>query len=405
MPSKPQFVGKRELVKLSEIAKIKAGNVAPKKDAFTEEGIPFVRAGSLTNLLAGESLADLEKIDDGTAQKLRLTLFPAGTVVFAKSGMSCMTGNVYVLPKPCYVVSHLACVIPNGNYASYLKHYFRFNRPNRLIENPSFPSIKLSKIQGIEFRLPSLEESVMQVQALERIESQIEKAKALLTHLNSLVKSRFVEMFGDPVNSNKWPRYKIGDVYAVKSSKRIYAKKQTRTGIPFYRLADINTLIDNGHANSKIYISEDTYAELASNDQVPLSGDILVTARGTLGRCYVIAPSDCFYFQDGMITWLSRKEVSPLPTYLVSVFKNAHFIDSLRASCSGTTVRYLSIFDLANTTIPLPPIALQEEFVDFVSCADKSRFISISRYRDILIKRMDADIHTYKALIDRDSPN
>ncbi len=69
-----------------------------------------------------------------------------------------MTGNVYVLPEPCYVVSHLACVIPNGNYASYLKHYFRFNRPNRLIENPSFPSIKLSKIQGIELRLPSPEE-------------------------------------------------------------------------------------------------------------------------------------------------------------------------------------------------------------------------------------------------------
>ena len=109
-----------------------------------------------------------------------------------------MTGNVYVLPKPCYVVSHLACVIPNGNYASYLKHYFRFNRPNRLIENPSFPSIKLSKIQGIKLKLPSPEKGVRQVQALERIESQIGQAKALLTYLDSLVKSRFVEMFGDP---------------------------------------------------------------------------------------------------------------------------------------------------------------------------------------------------------------
>ena len=204
-PSKPQFVGERETVRLSEIAKIKAGNVAPKKDAFTEDGIPFVRAGSLTNLLAGGSLADLEKIDGGTAQKLRLTLFPAGTVVFAKSGMSCMTGNVYVLPKPCYVVSHLACVIPNGNYASYLKHYFRFNRPNRLIENPSFLSIKLSKIQGIELKLPSPEKGVRQVQALERIESQIGRATTLLTYLNSLVKSRFIEIFGnscDPGSSS-----------------------------------------------------------------------------------------------------------------------------------------------------------------------------------------------------------
>ena len=247
----------------------------------------------------------------------------------------------------------------------------RFTRKTTGLQN-----LQMKKLIELKLHVPQIEAQTTIADTLDKIVDNQRTLQREIIDLDSLVKSRFDEMFGDPVNSNKWPRYKIGDVYAVKSSKRIYAKKQTRTGIPFYRLADINTLIDNGHANSKIYISEDTYAELASNDQVPLSGDILVTARGTLGRCYVIAPSDCFYFQDGMITWLSRKEVSPLPTYLVSVFKNAHFIDSLRASCSGTTVRYLSIFDLANTTIPLPPIALQEEFVDFVSCTDKSRFVA-----------------------------
>ena len=259
---------------------------------------------------------------------------------------------------------------------NYLEVFLRTYDFDKVIGGTSQPQITKQGLAKIMVPVPSLEEQVMIESKLQSVNSIKEAATHQLSLLDDLIKSRFDEMFGDPVNSNKWPRYKIGDVYAVKSSKRIYAKKQTRTGIPFYRLADINTLIDNGHANSKIYISEDTYAELASNDQVPLSGDILVTARGTLGRCYVIAPSDCFYFQDGMITWLSRKEVSPLPTYLVSVFKNAHFIDSLRASCSGTTVRYLSIFDLANTTIPLPPIALQEEFVDFVSCTDKSRFVA-----------------------------
>ena len=223
------------MVKLSEIAKIKAGNVAPKKDAFTEDGIPFVRAGSLTNLLAGGSLADLEKIDGGTASKLRLTLFPAGTVVFAKSGMSCMTGNVYVLPEPCYVVSHLACVIPNGNYASYLKHYFRFNRPNKLIENPSFPSIKLSKIQGIDLRLPASEEGVRQVQALERIESQIEQAKKLLMHLDSLVKSRFIEMFGDPISNSKQLDVKPGSaLFKISNGKSKPISERYRDGIPAY---------------------------------------------------------------------------------------------------------------------------------------------------------------------------
>ncbi len=297
MPSKPQFVGGRETVKLSEIAKIKAGNVAPKKDAFTEDGIPFVRAGSLTNLIAGGSLADLEKIDCGTAKKLRLTLFPAGTVVFAKSGMSCMTGNVYVLPEPCYVVSHLACVIPNGNYASYLKHYFRFNRPNRLIENPSFPSIKLSKIQGIELRLPSPEEVVKQVQAIERIESQIEQAKALFTYLDSLVKSRFVAMFesnepngfiplreccskicGGKTPSMKRPEYYGGDIPFVKSgdikqdsvssgSLALTAKAVEETGVKIVPKNSVLVVTRSAMLHRKMHSSINT-RELAINQDI-----------------------------------------------------------------------------------------------------------------------------------------
>ena len=291
MTNKPQFDGECELVKLSEIAKIKAGNVAPKKDAFAEDGIPFVRAGSLTNLLAGESLTDLEKIDDDTAQKLRLTLFPAGTVVFAKSGMSCMTGNVYVLPKPCYVVSHLACVIPNGNYASYLKHYFRFNRPNRLIENPSFPSIKLSKIQGIELRLPSLEESVMQVQVLERIESQIEQAKALLTHLDFFVKSRFVEMFGNPVDDKLWPHVtlaelctKLGSGATPRGGRSTYKTE----GIPLIRSMNVH----NGYFVWKdlTYIDDEQAAKL--NGVTLMKGDVLLNITGASVARSCILPDE-----------------------------------------------------------------------------------------------------------------
>ena len=103
---------------------------------------------------------------------------------------------------------------------------------------------------------------------------------------------------------------------------------------------------------------------------------MLVTARGTLGRCYVIKPADHFYFQDGMITWLAASENSPLPSYLLAIFNNPHFIEQLSNNCSGTTVRYLSISDLANVTIPVAPLALQEEFASFASQVDKSRFIA-----------------------------
>ena len=384
MLSKPQFVGKRELVKLSEIAKIKAGNVAPKKDAFTEEGIPFVRAGSLTNLLAGESLADLEKIDDGTAQKLRLTLFPAGTVVFAKSGMSCMTGNVYVLPKPCYVVSHLACVIPNGNYASYLKHYFRFNRPNRLIENPSFPSIKLSKIQGIEFRLPSLEESVMQVQALERIESQIEKAKALLTHLNSLVKSRFVEMFGDICEgTSHYDMVPINDlctcIVGGGTPSMKHPEYYENGTIPWLKSGDVKThIVESGVLN----ITEVGLAN-SSARMVPEGSIIVVTRSGILKHSLPIAKTArSIAINQDLKALIPGDHI--LPDYLQwsLIVASPLLLSKVRA----TTADNIETSFLKSFSIPFPPMFLQRKFVKFVDQVDKSRFISMSRYRDILIK-------------------
>lgn len=385
MLSKPQFVGERELVKLSEIAKIKAGNVAPKKDAFTEDGIPFVRAGSLTNLLAGESLADLEKIDDGTAQKLRLTLFPAGTVVFAKSGMSCMTGNVYVLPKPCYVVSHLACVIPNGNYASYLKHYFRFNRPNRLIENPSFPSIKLSKIQGIELRLPSLEEGVRQVQALERIESQIEQAKVLLKYLDFLVKSRFVEMFGKAEDEHSdFPVKTLNDVctsivrgpFGSALKKEFFVPKRPGAYKVYEQKHAIQKQVDIG----TYYISRDRFETLKRFECHP--GDILMSCSGTMGKLYQL-PQNC---EPGVMNQALCKFTlsnSITADYFLGFMEQV--VDELGVKGSGIK-NVSSVKFIKAIRIPLPPVELQERFAAFVTQVDKSRFISMSRYRDILIK-------------------
>lgn len=367
-PSKPQFVGERETVKLSEIAKIKAGNVAPKKDALTEDGIPFVRADSLTNLLAGGSLADLEKIDGGTAQKLRLTLFPAGTVVFAKSGMSCMTGNIYVLPKPCYVVSHLAYVIPNGNYASYLKHYFRFNRPSRLIENPSFPSIKMSKTQGIELRLPSPEKGVRQVQALERIESQIGQAKALLTYLNSLVKSRFVEMFGDPC-----------DPGSSSAKNRIDSFCELRIG-PFDSALHKEDYITGGHPlvnpphiiggairpDENLTIDDGKYESLASYHLLP--GDVVLGRRGEIGRCAVVKTDGLICGTGSMIIRPGQKVRSD---YLQRVVSFPSFSHALEANAVGVTMKNLNAKIVGSAEVFLPDLKDQDAFITLVSQIDK----------------------------------
>ena len=209
---------------------------------------------------------------------------------------------------------------------------------------------------------------------LDKLNAVINSRKEELQLLEDLVSARFVEMFGDPdVNEYNWEIYKIEQLCDVGSSKRIYQNEQSRIGIPFLRVSDLVNRMDTGSKESDLYIPESRFEELKKQGLVPKSGDILLTARGTLGRCYIIQDDDEFYFQDGMITWLSKYDAKVIPLYISYLFEMPGFrkqIDSLQA---GSTVAYLSIYMTKKLDIMLPPIKLQNQFADFVKEVDKSK--------------------------------
>lgn len=183
-------------------------------------------------------------------------------------------------------------------------------------------------------------------------------------------KSRFVEMFGD---DGLHESVEVGDLFTVGGPKRIHKNEWTRSGVPFLKISDFQTRLENGTKHADCYISRQRYDELKKSGQVPRVGDVLVTARGTLGRCYVVKPDDEFYFQDGMITWLSeKKDVIDLPYFLQAV-QMPSFKRQYEGKSPGTTVAYLSIAQLSKLKLPLPPLALQREFAAFVAEVDKSK--------------------------------
>lgn len=142
-------------VLLKDIADIKAGQGAPQDDEdYSRNGIPFIKAGNLQQLLNGLDVNNLQKVSNDVASQYKLRLYPKGTILFAKSGMSCMKGYIYVLPCNAYVVNHLACIIPYGDYSDYLKYYLTYHKPSNLIKDNSYPSISLNDIgnQIIDFK-------------------------------------------------------------------------------------------------------------------------------------------------------------------------------------------------------------------------------------------------------------
>ena len=381
MADKPRFEGEKQPLE-KRVEYVRGVTYKAAVDLHEElNGSSYVLLRA-NNIQDGElRFDDVQYVDCARVKPKQL--LQRGDIMFcASSGSKGLVGKAALVRESKPVTFGAFCCVlrPKENEAEYLGHYFQSRQYRRTIEGVCSGS-NINNLKAANFLslvVPHYDDdSTRAISALfDSIDVQIKQAKDQLTLLDTLVKSRFVEMFGDPVDGTLWTKSRLSDLYEVKSSKRVYARELTEGGVPFLRLTDIGSLIDSGMHTSGLFISEEKYNSLKEGGNVPAPGDVLVTARGTLGRCYVIETSDRFYFQDGMITWLATGEQSPLPHYLLSVFDNHHFIESLNRNCSGTTVKYLSISDLANVAIPVPPLELQCRFTDFVAQVDKSRFIA-----------------------------
>lgn len=226
----------------------------------------------------------------------------------------------------------------------------------------------------LKFTLPllSISEQMHILDIIHKLQVMLRSRQQQLAKLDELVKAQFVEMFGDSeYNTKHWPVVKLSDICEVGSSKRIYKNEQSSSGVPFLRISDLNERIDGKVKNPEIFISIEKYDELKLQGMVPIAGDVLVTSRGTLGRCYIVTEEDVFYFQDGMISWLSKIDARAASLYLSYLFSMRGIQKQIETLQAGSTVAYLSITMLKKLDIMLPPLELQQKFSSFVKCIDK----------------------------------
>jgi len=254
-------------------------------------------------------------------------------------------------------------------------------------------NLDMPSFRNITLKIPPLSEQQHIVEELDLLSSIIEKKKAQLKELDNLAQSLFYEMFGNPISNEKgWDKNVLNEVAKVTSSKRILQSEWQEAGIPFYKVADIVNLINGECVTPLTFIKETTYNELKSNGLVPKANDVLITSRGTIGQCYIVKEHDSFYFQDGMITWLSNINSLISPTFLVALFANDVFSDSLKHSANSSTVAYISIKQLSNMKIPIPPLTLQQQFASKIEAIEHQKELikqSIKEVETLFNSRMD----------------
>lgn len=287
-------------------------------------------------------------------------------------------GRTMLLPAYSSVIGTMQYLLPKESIPIDIKYLFYAVEHMNLAKyfsGATIPHIYFKDYQKEPINIRDIDTQKRISRIFDKIDALITSRKEQRTKLDQIVKSRFIEMFGEPENNNKaWPVKSLDKLCTVGSSKRVYQSEQSSEGVPFWRISDLVSKIDTGTVDSALFISEIKYTELKRAGLVPVTGDILVTSRGTLGRCYIIQDEDCFYFQDGMISWLSNYSEEITPLYLQYLFTMSGFRKQIGNTQAGSTVAYLSIAMLKKLQVMVPDKALQEQFAAFVAQTDKSKY-------------------------------
>lgn len=362
---------------LSQLAFVSAGQGAPKDNEFSESGVPFVRAGSLEALLSGRNESELELVSTETAKLRKLKIYPKGTILFAKSGMSATKDRVYVLQNPAHVVSHLATLIPkDGTHVDYLRLALKRFPPSSLIKDPAYPAIGLSEIENFEIPVPEeIDDQIRIAHLLGKVEGLIAQRKQHLQQHDDLLKSVFLEMFGDPVRNEKgWEIKEITDVCAEIVDCVNKTAPQVEEPTPFVMVRTSNIRGGKISLEKIKFVDAETY-KIWTRRSKPRFGDILFTREAPMGEAGMIDFDDQIFLGQRIMQYRCNLNIAN-PKFILELMKTRFFQRQVEKLGKGSTVKHLAVPDCFKFKVIAPPIPVQNQFAAIVEKIEgiKSRY-------------------------------
>lgn len=283
-------------------------------------------------------------------------------------------GALNIADRECCIGRGLAALTVDKNLCN--SRYLWYAIANKVDElnvkgtGSTFKAISKNVLGETEIRLPSLDRQQWISAILDKLSSLISLRKQQIAKLDELVKARFVEVFGDPVqNSKGWPLTSIGDIAEI------------RIG-PFGTMLHKEDYIEGGHAlvnpshivdgkistDPKLTISDEKYGELISYAlQV---GDIVLGRRGEMGRCAVVYENGLLCGTGSMIIRLNGQIK---PYFLQNILSNPTYKKIIEDKAVGVTMMNLNIPIVSELKVPQLPIALQDTFIEFMTKIDKQK--------------------------------
>lgn len=308
-----------------------------------------------------EYLSDKAVCESGISQ------IPANTVVMS---FKLSIGKTAITPEPMYSNEaimafrdkHVVDLLPD--YLYYLLSSRDWSaETNKAVMGKTLNKATLSKIK---VSIHDIEQQREIIDTLDKVSNIISARQQELKKLDDLVKSRFIELFGDQrANPFGWPQTTIGDCCTLKSGTSLPADKENEGGtIPYVKVGDMNYPGNEQYiTTSSRFVTEQT----AGAGIFPVGTVIFPKRGGAIGT--------------------NKKRLTTLPicadlnvmgvtagNALKSQYLMAYFnMVDLGALDNGSSVPQINNKDIAPLAICLPPLAIQDQFAAFVEQTDKSK--------------------------------
>lgn len=358
---------------------------------------PFYKVGDISkNVVSGNvelKLCD-NYIDWEDVKNIHGTIVPAGTIVFAKIGEAVKLNRRAITSNDCLVDNNVIGVKPNIHLITlqYCYHFLSTIKMEKYAESTTVPSVKKSVLEKIPIFLPSIEEQNAICSELNKVSELISLRKKQLQKLDDLVKSRFVEMFAKH-NERIVPLKTI----CIKGPQNGFYRKGAEINgtIPIMKMKQLfgNESMSEAHDCDLVALTKTELERflLTQNDLLFGRRSLVVEGAGKCRRVGRITTQAVFESSMLRVT-LDATKVKP--RYLQIWFNSEEGKNAISSIRAVTTIAGIKGSDLANVEVPVAPIALQEEFLEFVGQCDRSK-LTIQKSLDKLELLKQSLMQTY----------
>ena len=368
--------------RIGELGEIFTGNTPSKKnnEFYESEDIMFIKPDILSSNITIIKQAN-EYLSEKAREKARI--IPKGSLL-----VSCI-GNIGKLGINIEEVAfnqQINAIVHNSKISSskYLAYLLKYNQKKleSIANAPVVPIINKNQFSNFELSIhEELEIQSKIVEILDKAQELIDKRKEQIKTLDELVKSQFIEMFGDPINNPMgWQVKKLKDISTKilsgntpKGGSEVYVD----SGIMFFRSQNVwkNKLVLDDIA----YIDEDTHNKMLKSSLK--HRDILITKTGrintensSLGRAAMYLGEDDKANINGHV-YLIRLKEEILNEFILFILTSKEYRGYIRSVCvGGIDKRQLNKEHIEDFPIIFPPIEQQKEFVTYVKQVEKLKF-------------------------------